>query len=148
MVVSRNDDVQCTCGRRGARDPRAAACREACGGAPTRETKSSEGKGGVTPGERALGFPNRPSRGLHLRSPLRDYPTASCGACPPTSRRPETTEEGSAPTRARLFTARQNCLSALLGAGCGALSTWGRIARDAGVSHPPFKVHNGRRGSP
>src|SRR5262249_46182266 len=37
------------------------------------------------------------------RSPLRDYPTASCGACPPTSRRPETTAQGSAPTRARLF---------------------------------------------
>src|SRR5262245_41573587 len=76
------------------------------------------------------------------RSPLRDYPTASCGACPPTSRRSETTEEGSAPTRARLFTARQNFLSALLGAECGALSTWGRIAlqdrtRRRGVS-PPF----------
>ena len=61
------------------------ACGEAYGGTPAREAKSSEGTGGVTLGELAIGFPNRPSRGLHSRSPLRRYPTASCGACPPTS---------------------------------------------------------------
>src|SRR5438132_10306004 len=47
MVVSRNDDVQCSYGRRGARDPPAAAGGEECGGTPAREAKSSEGKGGV-----------------------------------------------------------------------------------------------------
>src|SRR5262247_1089109 len=77
MVVSRNNDVQCTCGRPGAHDPQA-ACGEAGGGTP-----ASEGTGGVTPGELAIDFPHRPSPGLHPRSSLRHYPTASCGACPP-----------------------------------------------------------------
>jgi hypothetical protein len=57
MVVSRNDEVHGTGGRRGARDPQAAAC----GGTPASEAKSSEGKGGGTPGELAMGCPNRPS---------------------------------------------------------------------------------------
>src|SRR6266581_1262761 len=68
MGVSRNNDVHCTCGRCGAHDPQAAAYGEECGG---------------TPGELAIGFPNRPSPGLHPRSSLRHYPTASCGTCPP-----------------------------------------------------------------
>ena len=68
--------------------PQAAACGEACGGTPASEAKSSEDKGGVTPGKRAIGFPTRPSRGLHPMSPLRYYPTASCGTCLPTSTAP------------------------------------------------------------
>src|SRR6266511_5382216 len=87
MVVSPNDEVHCTGGRIGARDPQA-ACGEACGGTPASEAKSSEGKGGVTLGALAMGCPNRPSRGLHPRAPLRRYPTASCGACPPTRTAP------------------------------------------------------------
>src|SRR5262245_12744115 len=62
MVVSRNDDVQCTCGRLGARDPQAAAGGEEYRGTPASEAKSSEGKGGVKSGELAIGFPNRPAR--------------------------------------------------------------------------------------
>jgi hypothetical protein len=88
MVVSQHDAVQCTCGRRGARDPQAVACGEAFGGTPMSEAKSSEGKDDVTLGERAMGFPNRLSRGLPLRAPLRYYSTASCGACPPTRTAP------------------------------------------------------------
>src|SRR5215470_8352923 len=84
MVVSRNDNVQYTCGRFGARDPQVATGGEECRGTPASEAKSSEGKGGVKSGELVIGFPNRPSRGLHPRPPLRHYPTASCGACPPT----------------------------------------------------------------
>ena len=38
---------------------------EVCGGTPAREAKSSEGKGSGTPGARAIGWPNRPSQGLH-----------------------------------------------------------------------------------
>src|SRR5215467_13635095 len=60
MVVSRNDNVQCTCGRRGARDPQAAAGGEECRGTPASEAKSSEGKSGVKPGELAIGFPQPP----------------------------------------------------------------------------------------
>src|SRR5215467_13980290 len=71
------------------------------------------------------------------RSPLRGNPTASYGACPLTSLRPETIAEGSAPTRARVFTARTHGLSAWIGTGCCERSTWGRIAPDAGGSHPP-----------
>ena len=33
--------------------------------APRRAAKSSEGKGSGTPGARAIGWPNRPSRALH-----------------------------------------------------------------------------------
>jgi hypothetical protein len=55
MVVSRNNDVQCTCGRLGSLDPQAAAYGEACGGTP-----ASEGTGGVTPGELAIGFSQPP----------------------------------------------------------------------------------------
>src|SRR5262245_29454113 len=45
MVVSRNDDVQCACGRLGACDPQV-ACGEAFGGTPAREAKSKEGQSG------------------------------------------------------------------------------------------------------
>src|SRR5882724_6544674 len=65
---------------------------------PAREAKSSEGKGGVTPGARASGFPHHPSRGLHPGSPLRHYPTASCGAWPPPRTAPAHT--GAAPCAA------------------------------------------------
>jgi hypothetical protein len=34
---------------------------------------------------RALSLPTAPARGLHPRSPLRHYPTTSCGVCPPTN---------------------------------------------------------------
>ena len=44
MIVSRNDDVQCTCGRGGARAPRRPAAR--CGGTPASAAKASAGKGG------------------------------------------------------------------------------------------------------
>jgi hypothetical protein len=57
--------------------------QSAGGGTPASEARPSEGTSSVTPGARASGFPNHPSRGLHSRSPLRHYPTASCGACPP-----------------------------------------------------------------
>jgi hypothetical protein len=39
--------------------------RSAGGGTPAREAKSSEGTGSGTPGARAIGWPNRPSRDLH-----------------------------------------------------------------------------------
>src|SRR5215471_10296469 len=60
MVVSRSDDVQYTCGRFGARDPQVAAGGEECRGTPASEAKSSEGKGGIKPGELAIGFPQPP----------------------------------------------------------------------------------------
>jgi hypothetical protein len=65
MVVSWHDDGQCTCNRRGARNPQAAAGGEAYSGTPEREATSSAGKGGVMLGARAIGWPNRPSRDLH-----------------------------------------------------------------------------------
>jgi len=60
MVVSPNEAVQCTCGRRGARAPQAVADGAACGGTPARETTSSKGQEGVLPGELASGCPGPP----------------------------------------------------------------------------------------
>src|SRR4029450_11889258 len=68
MIVSRYDEVPCTCGRRGARTPQAAALRRGMRWHPN---------------ERAIDCPNRLFQGLHPRTPLSPYPTASCGVCPP-----------------------------------------------------------------